>query len=99
MADLPADGNVTADGDYDIKLEGGIRYNVIITGDFGFGTVTVGDQNPLKPDQFGSVSTASPITSNFSDVLKTRDGTTVRFTLSGSTSPDLYISATAIRNG
>lgn len=99
MADLPSNGNITADGDYDIVVNGGIRYNVNIGGDFGGGTVIVSEENAAKTTIFSPVATMSAITSNFTDVLKTRDGQKVRFSLSGSTSPDLYIHIVALRNG
>lgn len=99
MADLPSDGNITADGDYDIKVEGGIRYDVIITGTFGGGTVVVSEQNPAKTDQFGVISTSTAITSDFSDVLLCRNGATIRFNLNGATAPDLYVHIAPVRNG
>jgi hypothetical protein len=99
MAALPADGNITADGDYDITVSGGIRYDVNITGTFGGGTVTVSEQNPAALTQYGAISTSAAITSDFSDVLLCRNGSTIRFSLAGATTPNIYVHIAPVRNG
>ncbi len=98
MAALPDDGNITADGDYDIQVTGDTKYNVNIEGNFGGGTVEVQEKNEFSGN-YSPVSTTSSITSDFSDVLEARNGANIRFNVSGSAAPDFYIHIVALRNG
>jgi len=100
MANLPADGNITADGDYDITLPEGIRFDVNIAGSsFGGGTVVMSQQNPASSALFSPFTVTSAITSNFTDVLQARGGSVIRFSLSGATAPNIFIHIAAVRNG
>ena len=104
MADLPDDGLIEADGDFDRKIKNGVEYNVQIHkaesgGTFGGGTITISEQAVLAPSQFLPIATDVPVTSNFTDVLKIRNGSTVRFTMAGSTSPKIQLSIIPLTNG
>ena len=88
MADLPADGDITADGDYDFDIPGPLT-DLTVTGSFGSGTVTLKAINPQDSnagDIPGGVFVAA-----FSTVLEGATSLRGRITVAGSTNPTINV--------
>jgi len=95
MADLPNDGLITTNGDYDVVLQSP-HTEVIIVGDtsgsnngFDGGTIDIKAVHPLdgtdevNGDALAAPTSATGITSDFTDIYKGQKGRKLRFTLSG----------------
>ena len=113
MADLPATGFITADGDYDVKLPSD-RNEVIIAGDtsgsnngFDGGTIDIKAVHPVDgTDTVANEKLTAPvangtgITSDFTRIYKGQKGLKLRFTLSNAdTNTRIAIHVGAADNG
>jgi len=102
MADLPNNGKVTADGEYEVSLGKGTRYNINIAGKWSSGEIVISERNKKSPadkDWYTPLFTESTINSDFTDVLLTEVNSKIKFTLDGSGAPLLYIHVNELTNG